>query len=744
MFVFSDLYWRAALFWVFFWIIFCIIFTLTDPLSFDLVGLNFEMPKIGISFVEEWLSTSSFEGRLVVLVKNQGHRLITGLIVIYLIGVVFRFGFSFSFYLGLGFVFGLAFGLTWSTAFGLGYALSLGLLGDYGNKSVFTFGERKITVSYRPISARWSYMLVSFIFFGFLGFFTFVIYGGVSFGLICGFCFLVFCAIVFSKTWILPVYFFKAKEYTLARNPIIFDEISFLPLRKIDEKLINEARRIPEKAELFISFLLENRPHWQILAMRLRHSSIGGIWYEQSFQHSNSFDADKLKMPVIVDNLKEYQPYERWEASLIEVRAKLINFQQQTDARLRQRSFEAFLKSLATFKKINLAASRKWNHFYFDAINKWEKEGAELLEELKREAALTIENPYQRKALQPGENQTVFLGREQIRNELATTIRTSNEMPLFLIQGQRRVGKTSLLNFLQTLLGSRFVVVRMDLQSSEDCMDVPSWMESLYRKFNTAIGLQAEEWHASDHWLKSWDELSRHLLTHSKGKDFKVVVAMDEYESLHEKGLSKDPEQGGHLLGAMRSFSQHQNQVAFLFTGAALFSELENPLWSNYFVHAIRLHVGYLNEADTRQLITAPVPGFGLEYRDSLPQTIRHLTQGHPALIQMICRELVTTANHGDRRHVGQSDLDAVLKAHILTEDNGVFSVFWNQFCEALTMKETVRAILRGQAPADKAALQKLLRHEFVVAENGGYRLQTPLFEQWVRKFDLGMLNRPT
>ncbi|MCB9285072.1 MAG: ATP-binding protein [Lewinellaceae bacterium] len=422
------------------------------------------------------------------------------------------------------------------------------------------------------------------------------------------------------------------------------------------------------------------------------------------------------------------------------MRGKLIDFQQQTEARLRQRAFIAFLKSLAEFKRINLAASRKWNYFYFDAINKWEKESAEFLEELKREAALTIENPYQRKALQPGVDKTVFLGREQIRNQLATTIRTSGEMPLFLIQGQRRVGKTSLLNFLQTLLGNRFVVVRMDLQSSEDCQDVSSWMESLYRKFNEAIGFQAEEWQASDNWLKSWDELSRHLLSYSKGRDFKVVVAMDEYESLHEKGLSKDPAQGGHLLGAMRSFSQHQNQVAFLFTGAALFSELENPLWSNYFVHAIRLHVGYLNEADTHQLITAPVPDFGLEYRDGLPQTIRRLTEGHPALIQMICRELVATANHGDRRHVDQADLDAVLKAHILIEDNGVFSVFWNQFCAAMTMKETVRAILRGQMPTDKVSLQKLLRHEFVVEGNGGYRLRAPLFEQWVRRFDLGMM----
>jgi AAA+ ATPase superfamily predicted ATPase len=41
-------------------------------------------------------------------------------------------------------------------------------------------------------------------------------------------------------------------------------------------------------------------------------------------------------------------------------------------------------------------------------------------------------------------------------------------MPMFLIYGQRRVGKTSLFKFLPEILGSQFKVVYMDLQAIDN------------------------------------------------------------------------------------------------------------------------------------------------------------------------------------------------------------------------------------------------------------------------------------
>ena len=54
--------------------------------------------------------------------------------------------------------------------------------------------------------------------------------------------------------------------------------------------------------------------------------------------------------------------------------------------------------------------------------------------------------------LRPGQDADLFLGREDLRSELTRGGLTACELPLLLIQGQRRVGKTSLLNLRTTLL----------------------------------------------------------------------------------------------------------------------------------------------------------------------------------------------------------------------------------------------------------------------------------------------------
>ena len=81
----------------------------------------------------------------------------------------------------------------------------------------------------------------------------------------------------------------------------------------------------------------------------------------------------------------------------------------------------------------------------------------------------------------------------------------------------------------------------------------------------------------------------------------------------------------------MRSFSQHQNKVVFLFVGAALFSELKDPNWSEYFVQAQRFRVDYLSQEESICLITEPV---SLLYPRVISQQMFELTQGHPALLQ--------------------------------------------------------------------------------------------------------------
>ena len=184
----------------------------------------------------------------------------------------------------------------------------------------------------------------------------------------------------------------------------------------------------------------------------------------------------------------------------------------------------------------------------------------------------------------------------------------------------------------------------------------------------------------------------------------------------------------------MRSFSQHQNHIVFLFVGAALFTELENPHWGQYFVQAQTFRVDYLPRADALRLITEPV---SLVYPPELPEQMVDLTQGHPALLQLLCSEMVNIANRTPKKNMTQADLDSVVQQVINDSSTAPMAVFWQQFCADAACKATVREIIHAQPPSDKKQLNRLREHGFILQDASGlWRLRVPLFERWLNAFD--------
>jgi len=104
----------------------------------------------------------------------------------------------------------------------------------------------------------------------------------------------------------------------------------------------------------------------------------------------------------------------------------------------------------------------------------------------------------------------VFFEREDLRQVPAREIMTAAEMPLFLILGQRRVGKASLLNFLPELLGSGFVVISQDLQDDR-IESVPAWLADLRRRIAEKLEREDGDWTPPDEWLAAWRELQEWL-----------------------------------------------------------------------------------------------------------------------------------------------------------------------------------------------------------------------------------------
>jgi hypothetical protein len=277
------------------------------------------------------------------------------------------------------------------------------------------------------------------------------------------------------------------------------------------------------------------------------------------------------------------------------------------------------------------------------------------------------------------------------------------------------------------LLGSGFQVVYQDMQDSA-VASVTAWMADLRRRVSRQLELEPSDWTPPTDWLGAWTELQAWLAGIAAQQDYKLVLAMDEYETLHYY-LQQEPATGRRLLAALRSFSQHQNQVVFLFTGATPFSELRDPDWSEFFVQALRFRVDYLAQADALRLITEPTP---LRYPTEVSERLYQLTQGHPALLQRICKQIVDIANRDGRHAMTAADLDEALQRAI-DQETPAMERFWNEFCRSPACRNCIENILADQAPGDRVALKRLANNGYIIPDGENWRLRVPLFEQWLR-----------
>jgi hypothetical protein len=225
------------------------------------------------------------------------------------------------------------------------------------------------------------------------------------------------------------------------------------------------------------------------------------------------------------------------------------------------------------------------------------------------------------------------------------------------------------------------------------------------------------------------------LETLAKRSERRLILAFDEYETLHQY-LSRDPDRRGRVLGAIRSFSQHQARVCLMFAGAQPFSELLRPDWAGFFVQVVHLRVDYLDRASALRLITEPVPN--LPYPTEVPARLYELTQGHPALLQRLCKELVDIANANGRRDMTMADLDEALRRGI-DSDTAAMVIFWKQFCADPACRKCIEDVLAGderaRKPGKEAARHRLSRDGYIIERKGRWHIRVPLFEDWLQTY---------
>ena len=122
-----------------------------------------------------------------------------------------------------------------------------------------------------------------------------------------------------------------------------------------------------------------------------------------------------------------------------------------------------------------------------------------------------------------------------------------------------------------------------------------------------------------------------------------LLLTVDEFEEIGERvDKGRLPHE---IFPYLRHLIQHEEQLAFIFSGTHKIEALMGDYWSVLFNIAKYKKVGFLEHEETVRLITEPVEPHGMVYDDLAIAEILRLTACHPYFTQLLCTILVNQCN---------------------------------------------------------------------------------------------------
>lgn len=370
----------------------------------------------------------------------------------------------------------------------------------------------------------------------------------------------------------------------------------------------------------------------------------------------------------------------------------------------------------------------------------------ELSRLMKEVGQLTLPNVYV--AGSPLADQSrVFKGRRDLFNMLERELAAQPEArPALLLLGPRRSGKTSTLRQLPSRLGPDFAPVEVDLLSAVTSENAAGLLGGIAEQIRDKAlltrrlklprldktHLTADPYLAFLQWLTDAE-------AHLDGK--LILLNLDEYERLEEM-IAKE-RLDARIFQWLRSLIQSHPGVVVLLSGSHAPEELA-PAWSDALINVRALRLGPLAEPDARELITAPVPDFPLQYEPEAVEMILQATGRQPYLIQATCRDLVNHLNEERRLSATRADVEAAFDSALQTG-----AVYFNELWTSADTDDAQRAALRLLAQNDWLSesdltrraqlssltpLKKLIGRDLIEQVDGGYRLRAGLVGRWIRR----------
>lgn len=272
---------------------------------------------------------------------------------------------------------------------------------------------------------------------------------------------------------------------------------------------------------------------------------------------------------------------------------------------------------------------------------------------------VSLDDRYHLKAVS---DKSQFYGRDKIIGEIASNLKGSKYDNVMVITGLRRVGKTSILNYIRFSSDQSIVPVFIDLEgkgASDNTRDfvyfaILSSIEIALKEINIDIKIPPIEYFNESTVLKMVHFFDNELSAALRGK--KLLFMMDEFEMLLKLTSANivDP----NILHAFRHLMQHNDNLRFIIAGADKVVEMLRDYASIIFNIAVSIRVWVLEKQDMINMIVNSVPE--ATYHPSSLDKIYSLTKGHPYYTKIICSGIINYLNEEERKIVYASDVEHV------------------------------------------------------------------------------------
>lgn len=273
-----------------------------------------------------------------------------------------------------------------------------------------------------------------------------------------------------------------------------------------------------------------------------------------------------------------------------------------------------------------------------------------------------------------------FFGRKKLLEKIADNFSGDSNNNILVLHGVRRVGKTSILNYLSYVFDENYVLININLETYRGPQST-QWL--IYNAFVEPIietledmGISMNPYSIDDFKeepMFQFRSFVKRVLKKLEGK--KLIMMFDEFEVLIEGVASGKLDT--YIFDKLRGIIQDFYDLSLIIAGADKLIEMLKDYASRIFNMTYTLEVSFLEHDEAKKLIQRPGEG-KIEFSESSVEEILKYTNCHPFYTKVICSGIVNWLNEEKRNSVYTSDVDRVVNSIVLDTKTTYFEHIWN------------------------------------------------------------------